>query len=102
LLQNQALFMAFALLISIAVAAMHLMGRSMGKWISNFGAAAAVGVLLILIAAGVSLALKPGRPATDFIHASYAPPLTADGAILWGTMVFASGHRRHPLDPHPG
>ena len=91
LLQNQALFLAFALLISIAVAAMHLMGLTLGKWISNFGAAAAVAVLLILIAAGASLALKPGGPAADFIHASYAPTLTADGAILWGTMVFAFG-----------
>ncbi len=89
-MQNPALFMGAALLISIAVAAMHLMGLVMGKWISNLGAAAVVGLLLILVAAGAVLAIKPG-PATDFIHASYAPPLTADGAILWGTMVFAFG-----------
>ncbi|QUD86930.1 APC family permease [Phenylobacterium montanum] len=91
MMQNPALFLACSLLLSIAVAAMHLMGLEMGKWISNFGAAAAVGVLLILIAAGAILALKPAGPATDFVHASYAPPLTADGAILWGTMVFAFG-----------
>jgi len=90
LMQNQALFTAAALLVSIAVAAMHLMGLEMGKWISNFGAVAAVGLLLVLVAAGLVLAVRSG-PATDFAHASYAPPLTADGAILWGTMVFAFG-----------
>ena len=90
LVQNPAVFLAFSILLSIAVAAMHLMGLEMGKWISNFGAAAAVGVLLVLIAAGAKLAIAPG-PATDFVHASYAPPMTGDGAILWGTMVFAFG-----------
>jgi amino acid transporter len=84
LLQNQALFMGFSLLILIAVSAMHLMGLTMGKWLSNFGAAASIGVLLILIAAGALLA-----PATDFMNASFAQP--ADMAVLWGTMVFAFG-----------
>ena len=91
LVQNPAMFLTFSLLLSIAVAAMHLMGLEMGKWISNFGAAAAVGVLLVLIAAGAVLALRPAGPATDFVHASYIPPLTANSAILWGTMVFAFG-----------
>jgi amino acid transporter len=29
--------------------------------------------------------------ATDFAHASYRPPLDANGAILWATMVFGVG-----------
>jgi amino acid transporter len=36
------------------------------------------------------MALTSG-PATDMARASYAPPLTADGAALWAIMVFAYG-----------
>ena len=41
--------------------------------------------LLALTAVGVGL--RQGS-ATDFVHASYRPPLDANGAILWATMVF--------------
>ncbi|HEY2659232.1 MAG TPA: APC family permease [Caulobacteraceae bacterium] len=90
LVQNPIVFMGVAITISFVVAGLHLMGLGMGKWLSNFGATAAVGLLLLLIAAGAVLAIRHG-PATDFIHVSYAPPLTSDGALLWGTMVFAFG-----------
>lgn len=83
-------FVAIALLIAAAVAGLHLLGLGTGKWLSNFGALAMVGLFLFVILAGVVLALRRG-PATDFLHARYAPPLTADGAILWSTTVFAFG-----------
>ena len=89
-LRDPGLFLAASLALSVLVAALHLMGLGMGKWLSNFGAMAAVGFLVILLAAGGILALRHG-PATDFIHARYAPPITADGALLWSTMVFAFG-----------
>jgi amino acid transporter len=90
LMRDQAVFVIATTLISVVVAGLHLLGLGMGKWLSNFGAAAAVGLLLLLVGAGATVAITHG-PATDFVHASYAPPLNADGALLWGTMVFAFG-----------
>jgi amino acid transporter len=47
-------------------------------------------VFAILMAAAF-VTVRDTGPATDFVHASYQPPLNADGAILWATMVFAFG-----------
>ncbi len=81
-------FVACALAASIG--GLHALGLGAGKWLTNFGAAAACALLAILILAGAVLALRHG-PATNFRAASWAPPLTADGAALWATMVFAFG-----------
>ena len=90
ILKNPQLFLIVALVISVMVAAMHLLGLGAGKWLSNFGAAAGFALLGVLVVAGATLSLKHG-PATDLIHADYLPKPTADIAILWGTMVFAFG-----------
>ncbi len=74
--------------IAIAIAGMHLVGIGVGKWLPAFGAGASLALLALLIGAGLALGANPG-PATDFVHAAYAPPLDANGAILWSTMVFA-------------
>ncbi|MDR3508153.1 MAG: APC family permease [Caulobacteraceae bacterium] len=89
-LKDPTLFVLVCLAISVVVAGLHLLGLGMGKWLSNFGGAAGSALLVVLVAAGIAGALKHGS-ATDFVHANYAPPLTADGAILWSTMVFAFG-----------
>jgi amino acid transporter len=83
-------FAATAIGITILIAGAHLLGLGAGKWLSNLGAISACGLLLSIIAAGTAIALRDG-PATDFLKAPYAPPLNADGAILWSTMVFAFG-----------
>ncbi|MEJ0064368.1 MAG: hypothetical protein WDM85_02275 [Caulobacteraceae bacterium] len=41
----------------------------------------------LLAVTAIGVAAKQGS-ATDFGHASYRPPLDANGAILWATMVF--------------
>jgi len=89
-LANPLIFLALSLFLAGAVAALHLMGLGVGKWLSSLGAGASLGVLAILIAAAVVLASRHG-PATNFARASYAPALNADTAALWATMVFAFG-----------
>lgn len=84
------LFAALASAIAVIVGGLHLMGLGTGKWLTNFGSAASATLLVILIGVGLVVAIRNG-PATDFRHASYALPLTADGAALWATMVFAFG-----------
>jgi glutamate:GABA antiporter len=68
----------------------HLRGLGTGKWLSNFGAAAASALFLLIIVSGGWLALQ-GRSATDFVHARYSLPPNADTAILWATVVFGYG-----------
>jgi amino acid transporter len=46
--------------------------------------------MAVLVAAGAVLAVRHG-PATPFTGVSYAPPINANGAALWATMVFAFG-----------
>ena len=87
---NPTLFAIVASAIAVAVGALHLMGLGAGKWLTNFGALAGCALLAILIAAGAAIVLIHG-PATDFSGARYAPPINADGAALWATMVFAFG-----------
>jgi glutamate:GABA antiporter len=76
--------------LATAIGLAHLRGLGTGKWLSNFGAAAACALFAILILSGGWLALT-GRSATDFAHARYALPANADTAILWATVVFAYG-----------
>ena len=83
-------FAALACAIAVAVGALHSLGLGAGKWLASFGAAAGFALLALLILAGVILAMR-NAPATNFATASYAPPVTADGAALWATMVFAFG-----------
>ncbi|MEO8812199.1 MAG: APC family permease [Caulobacteraceae bacterium] len=88
--RDPAVFVAVALGIAGLVTVLHLFGLGAGKWLASFGAAATGVLLAALVVAGGALAFRHG-PATDFAHASYAPPLDADGAALWASMVFAFG-----------
>jgi glutamate:GABA antiporter len=76
--------------LAIGVAALHLAGLGVGKWVSNLGAISSLALLSFLVGAGLSLANANG-PATSFSNASYLPSFDANGAILWSTMVFAFG-----------
>ncbi len=44
-------------------------------------------LVALLAATAIGVGVRQGS-ATDFVHASYRPPLDASGAILWATMVF--------------
>jgi amino acid transporter len=74
----------------IVVGGLHALGLGSGKHLPAWGAVASIGLLVFLIGAGFWLAAARG-PATNFASASYLPPLNANGAILWSTMVFAYG-----------
>jgi amino acid transporter len=87
---DPSMFVAFALGLAAVVAGLHLAGLGTGKWLANFGAAAAIALLALLIVAGGLLAVRDG-PATRFSWTKFALPLNADGAALWATMVFAFG-----------
>jgi glutamate:GABA antiporter len=88
LLQSPAARLGLASAMAIAIAGLNLVGIGVGKWLPAFGALASMALLaLLLVAAGV-LGVTQGV-ATDFTRVSYLPPLDANGAILWSTMVFA-------------
>ncbi len=87
-LETPAARLGLASALAIAIAGLNLVGIGIGKWLPMFGAAASMALLALLIGAGLAIGLGAG-PATDFAHVSYAPPLDANGAILWSTMVFA-------------
>ena len=87
LLDQPWLFTTVAVAISIAVGALHYFGLGTGKWLSNIGGASNFVLLALLAVTAIGVGLKQGS-ATDFVHASYRPPLDANGAILWATMVF--------------
>lgn len=89
-LEDPLIFASVACGVAIAVGALHWIGLGAGKWLTNFGSIAVGLLTVILIALGLAVALRSG-PATDFVRASYSPPLTADGAALWAIMVFAYG-----------
>ncbi len=84
------LFAGLALVLAMLVGVAHRLGLGVGKWLSDIGSLATVGLLALLIGLG-ALAVGRGASATDFSHASYALPLNGDGAALWATMVFAFG-----------
>jgi len=84
------LFTGVAVALSIAVGAVHYVGLGTGKWLSNIGGVSNIGLVTLLAVTALGVGLKHGS-ATDFVHASYAPPLDANGAILWATMVFGVG-----------
>jgi len=90
LLAHPPLFVAVAVLLSVAVGAAHYFGLGTGKWLSNIGGLSGFALIGGLIIVGALVTAKHG-PATDFVHSSYAPPLNANGAILWATMVFGVG-----------
>lgn len=83
-------FLTASIALALLIAGMHAAGLGVGKWLPMFGAGASVLLLAGLVIAGAMLALA-GRSATDFAGASYLPPLDANGAALWATMVFAFG-----------
>jgi len=87
LLDQPWLFTTVAVALSIAVGALHYVGLGTGKWLSNIGGAANFALIGLLAVTAIGVGLKQGS-ATDFVHASYRPPLDANGAILWATMVF--------------
>jgi amino acid transporter len=90
LLAHPPLFVAVAVLLSVAVGAAHYFGLGTGKWLSNIGGLSGFALIGGLVIVGALVAAKHG-PATDFVHSSCAPPLNANGAILWATMVFGVG-----------
>lgn len=77
-------------LLILMIGALHARGLGAGKQLPALGAVASIGLLAFLVGAGFWLAGSRGS-ATDFSTASYLPPLDANGAILWSTMVFAYG-----------
>jgi amino acid transporter len=81
------LFTGVCIAIALAVAGLQLMGLGAGKWLSTIGSIANISLFAVLIAAGAYTVYTQG-PATDFVHANYAPPINATGALLWSTMVF--------------
>ena len=87
LLDDPWLFTTVAVAISIAVGALHYFGLGTGKWLSNIGGISNFGLIALLAVTAIGVGLKQGS-ATDFVHANYRPPLDANGAILWATMVF--------------
>ena len=91
LLATPWLFTGVAVALSVAVGALHYLGLGTGKWLSNIGGASNIVLVALLTVVGVLVFARQGS-ATDFARASYyAPPLNADGAILWATMVFGVG-----------
>lgn len=89
-LSHPVAFVAFAFALALAVAGLHLLGLGAGKWLNTFGAGATFVLLALLVAAGSVLVVRHGS-ATGFADARWSPPLNADGAALWATMVFAFG-----------
>lgn len=90
MVRDPVVFAALASALAATIGALQLLGLGTGKWLVNFGAIATCVLLAIVIAAAAALALAHG-PATHFAKASYAPPIDADGAALWATMMFAFG-----------
>jgi amino acid transporter len=90
LLDHPGLFMAVAVGLSVLIGGLHYVGLGAGKWLSNIGGVSSFALIGCLVMVGVAVARVRGS-ATDFAHASYAPPLNANGAILWATMVFGVG-----------
>ncbi len=74
----------------VVIAWLHSRGLGAGKWIPVAGATATLALYAFLVGAGFFFSAHSGS-ATDFAHASYLPPLNADGAVLWSTMIFAYG-----------
>lgn len=87
LLEQPWLFTGVAVILSIMVGAAHYFGLGTGKWLSNIGGASNFVLVGLLAVTAIGVAAKQGA-ATNFVHASYRPPLDAGGAILWATMVF--------------
>lgn len=87
LLTQPWLFTGVAVAVSVAVGALHFAGLGTGKWLSNVGGASNFVLLALLALTAVGNGMRHGS-ATDFVHASYRPPLDANGAILWAVMVF--------------
>ena len=90
MVKDPLVFAALASALAATIGVLQLLGLGTGKWLVNFGAAATCVLLTVVIAAAGALAIAHG-PATHFAKASYAPPLDADGAALWATMMFAFG-----------
>ena len=87
LAQPAGAFAATSLLV-IIVALMHARGFGVGKWLPVIGAAMSISLLIFIIVTGFYLNTRDGS-ATNFTAASYMPPLSANGAILWSSMLFA-------------
>lgn len=81
-------YLAASLLIALGVAALHMRGIGVGKWVSNLGAIGACSLILFMILGGLAVVLTHGS-ATDFAHADYRLPLNAQGAMLWSVMTLA-------------
>jgi amino acid transporter len=87
LLDQPWLFTGVAVVLSVLVGAAHYFGLGTGKWLSNVGGVSNFVLVVLLAVTALGVWLRQGS-ATDFVHASYRPPLGAAGAILWATMIF--------------
>lgn len=76
----------WSIVLAAIVLGVHLQGLAIGKWITNAGSAA---ILVMLVAILVGSVYFARESATNFLTADYVPPVSADTAILWATMVFA-------------
>ncbi|MFZ2030310.1 MAG: APC family permease [Vitreimonas sp.] len=74
--------------LAILLLILNLFGLGKAKWLPIAGAAASIGLYVIVLSVGAVIGAH-GASATDFAHRTYLPPLDANGAILWSTMVFA-------------
>jgi amino acid transporter len=86
--KDTALYLSIAFALTALVTGLQLLGLSWGKWLPSFGVIGAWIVLFVIVAVAGAI-LTRGESATDFVHASYLPPLNFDTAILWGTIFFA-------------
>ncbi|HWU48663.1 MAG TPA: APC family permease [Asticcacaulis sp.] len=74
--------------LTVLVSLMHARGFGVGKLLPVIGASMSIILLVFFLVTGFWLAGK-GASATDFAHSNYMPPLSANGAILWSSMLFA-------------
>lgn len=74
-------------LLAVAVAGANLITMIGNRYITVFGAVSSLVLLAVLLLLGFELGMRDG-PATDFASTDYIPPLDANAAILWATMVF--------------
>jgi amino acid transporter len=82
------LYISISVAISALVTGIQIAGLKYGKWPPNIGMAGGWIVVFIIVGIGIVLGAQ-SKSATDFLQASYIPPINFDTAILWGTIVFA-------------
>jgi amino acid transporter len=72
----------------VLLLALNLFGLGRAKWLPVTGAVATLAIYALILAIGAVIGAH-AQAATDFAHSAYVPPLDANAAILWSTIVFA-------------